>query len=635
MPTQMREWNPLGIDKSSTGPIDFSDAAASSSQHLNGARNSQGSKENRAESAAAKPKLPGFVNAFDSPSPRAASQPSRAKGKQREGVQNGNGGMTAEEAERNFFAPSQPSSQNASSLASSLALYQSPPSPPSSPLGQKLARRNGKHSPQWASPRTAPQSPMRDVEMPDSQEDADVEIVDEFPDIVWAAEVHRIILTHRRVSSTQPTMQLLMGASLPENTAPEHRDAYARLSRSLLEVMGVMLTDLLKQDHAIQSALDVLIQMADVLQACSALEPMLSLLGMLRLLVVLLPAFSRLMFVRPEGEEDKADVFLDVVCRTTCCHLAPVAGGWSAPSEELAKETLGLLGDLAWVVPDEYGSHLGSVPSHPGVLSALLAPTHPTWFLRRSVQTLVLLASHHGIFRSLLTVPEAPANVGDAPPKDFSKIPHIEQLAAYLRDTTRTGKEAELLKDAIMTFVVTLCMAHEDAVTILQQSHLLIPSVVAFLSHITTPLFEEEPELVNNAQQLEATVMRSVRSVSVLYTLVRGADNSSFNLYNKLRRVATRDIPSMFDVAVVTLARLSWADPPLEASDEAKLILEEGIEITGILIEDIIDAPQLEDVWLAFQVDEERQLASQKPRDVEERGGGQDEDEDLLLSQEV
>ena len=57
-----------------------------------------------------------------------------------------------------------------------------------------------------------------------------------------------------------------------------------------------------------------------------------------------------------------------------------------------------------------------------------------------------------------------------------------------------------------MTFVVTLCMAHEHAVTILQQSHLLIPSVVAFLSHITTPLFEEEPELVNNAQQLEAYV---------------------------------------------------------------------------------------------------------------------------------
>lgn len=63
----------------------------------------------------------------------------------------------------------------------------------------------------------------------------------------------------------------------------------------------------------------------------------------------------------------------------------------------------------------------------------------------------------------------------------------------------------------------------------------------------------------------------------MLYTLVHGAGSSSFNLYNKLRRVATRDIPSMFDVAVVTFARLSWADPPLEASDEAKLLLEEGI----------------------------------------------------------
>lgn len=80
-----------------------------------------------------------------------------------------------------------------------------------------------------------------------------------------------------------------------------------------------------------------------------------------------------------------------------------------------------------------------------------------------------------------------------------------------------------------------------------------------------------------------STMMRSVRSVSVLYTLVRGADNSTFNLYNKLRRVSARDIPSMFDVAVVTLARLSWADPPLEASDEAKTILEEGIGMDGCI----------------------------------------------------
>lgn len=151
-------------------------------------------------------------------------------------------------------------------------------------------------------------------------------------------------------------MQLLMGATLPADAALEHREAYARLSNSLLDVMGVMLTDLLEPDHAIRAALDVLIEMADVLEACGALEPLVGLLGMLRLLVVLLPAFSRLMFVRQEGEEEKADVILEMISKVICRHLVPAEGGWSGLKEDLAKETLGLLGDLAWVVPDEYES---------------------------------------------------------------------------------------------------------------------------------------------------------------------------------------------------------------------------------------------------------------------------------------
>ena len=151
-------------------------------------------------------------------------------------------------------------------------------------------------------------------------------------------------------------MQLLMGATLPADVAPEHREAYARLSNSLLDVMGVMLTDLLEPDHAIRTALDVLIEMAAVLDACGTLEPLVGLLGMLRLLAVLLPAFSRLVFIRPESEEEKADVIFEVISKVICRHLIPVEGGWTALKEELAKETLGLLGDLAWVVPDEYES---------------------------------------------------------------------------------------------------------------------------------------------------------------------------------------------------------------------------------------------------------------------------------------
>lgn len=151
-------------------------------------------------------------------------------------------------------------------------------------------------------------------------------------------------------------MQLLMGATLPADAATEHREAYARLSNSLLEVMGIMLTELLEPDHAIRAALDVLIEMASVLEACGALDPLLGLLGTLRALVVLLPPFSRLVFVRPEGEEQerKAGAILEVLCKIVCRQLVPAEGAWETVKEELAKETLGLLGDLAWVVPDEY-----------------------------------------------------------------------------------------------------------------------------------------------------------------------------------------------------------------------------------------------------------------------------------------
>jgi len=170
-----------------------------------------------------------------------------------------------------------------------------------------------------------------------------------------------------------------------------------------------------------------------------------------------------------------------------------------------------------------------------------------------------------------------------------------------------------------MTFVATICMAHTDAVTILQQSHMLIPSMIVFLSTITTPLFEEDPELLDVPDQLEATVTRSVRSVSVLYTLVFAADNS-FTLYHKLRRVSPRDVPSMYDVAVVTLGRLSWADPPLEATEDMKNLLDQALDLSRALLETFVEPPLLEMVWSAFQVGDEEPLKAS--------GGRVDEDED-------
>ncbi|KAH9915682.1 uncharacterized protein B0H18DRAFT_1040417, partial [Fomitopsis serialis] len=575
VPSQMREWNPLGIDDSA-GLISFNDVATST-QQANGARRAHEPRQQRIEVVADKV-IPGFVNAFDSTPPRP-SQDARSKVRPPEGVRDG---MTTETSD-NFFTQ--------------------PPShiPPSSPLGLKQARRNQGQI----------QLGVRDnatqvrVQEP-TPRPVDVDGIEDLSVTDWAAEVHRIILTHKSPSSTQLTMQVLMGATLPDTASQEHRDAFHRLSKSLLENLGVMLSDLVDEDHAIRTVLDILVRMADVLQACSVVAPLISLLGLLRVLVLWLPKFSRLMFARPEGAEDAGDVIFGVVSKIICNHLAPIEGERSADFEALAKETLELLEDIAWVIPEEYTTRLATVPTQQDVMNNLLAPAHPTWFLHHSVRVLVLIASHHSIFRSLLSIPDAQTNMdvddaAPAPAKDFSKIPHIEQMASYLRDTTRTGAEADLLRDAIMTFVATICMAHTDAVTILQQSHMLIPSMIVFLSTITTPLFEEDPELLDAPDQLEATVTRSVRSVSVLYTLVFAADNS-FTLYHN-SEVSPRDVPSMYDVP--------WADPPLEATEDMKNLLDQALDLSRALLETFVEPPLLEMVWSAFQVgDEEPQKAS-------------------------
>ncbi|KZT65939.1 hypothetical protein DAEQUDRAFT_490691 [Daedalea quercina L-15889] len=625
MPSQMREWNPLGIDNDATGLISFN-GVTTSTQQPNGAKQGHEPRQTATE----KPKMPGFMNAFDSSSPRP-SQGNRGKPRQ-----DAHNVSMAEESDSIFF--SQPLSQRISPPR----LHQSPPSPPSSPLGHKQAKKNARHL-QLGSSSSAAQVQERtkppvihDIEMVDAQkEEAETEVIEEFPTMDWVAEVQRIILTHKRPSSKHLTMQLLMGNCLPDATSQEQREAYGRLSKSLLENMGVMLSDLVDADYVIRTVLDILVQMADVLQACAATNPLTGLVNMLRVLVLWLPTFSQLMFVRQDGAEDAGDMIFEVMCRIICAHLTPAEGERSGEFEELARETLGLLEDVAWVISDEYDSHLASVSSRHDVMSVLLAPSHPTWFLYHSVRVLILIASHHSIFRSLLSIPDSPTDSGEVAPKDFSRIPHIEQMAVYLRDTSRTGPEADNLRDAVMTFVATLCVAHPDAVRILQQSHMLIPSVLAFLSNITTPLFEEDPEFLSVSERVDATAMRSVRTVSVLYALVFGAD-SVLDLYNKLRRVSPRDIPSMYDLAVVTLGRLSWADPPIEASEDARNLLDQALDLSRALLELFVEGPLLELVWSAFQPGYGHSAAAEGSGDL----GDDDEEEEARLqhppvSQEV
>jgi hypothetical protein len=58
----------------------------------------------------------------------------------------------------------------------------------------------------------------------------------------------------------------------------------------------------------------------------------------------------------------------------------------------------------------------------------------------------------------------------------------------------------------VLTTLISLAMAHDDALTILSESPFFIPSLVALLADLSTALWEEEPELMTSPELLSEYV---------------------------------------------------------------------------------------------------------------------------------
>ena len=128
----------------------------------------------------------------------------------------------------------------------------------------------------------------------------------------------------------------------------------------------------------------------------------------------------------------------------------------------------------------------------------------------------ILIILGPNLFRSLLSYPDPEGPAGEEAPKEFTKLPHIERLCSILVDSNLRESEvssvfkgrwlcflahpmhvqAQSLRDSILIFFTTLSVAHNDALTILLESLTLIPSLVIYLTHLTTPFREDDVELM-------------------------------------------------------------------------------------------------------------------------------------------
>ena len=96
----------------------------------------------------------------------------------------------------------------------------------------------------------------------------------------------------------------------------------------------------------------------------------------------------------------------------------------------------------------------------------------------------------------------------DRPESDRSKggCPLSPTISRATRQLTNAPPQGHSIRASILTTLISLAMAHDDALLILSESPFFIPSLVALLADLSTALWEEEPDLIASPELLSECV---------------------------------------------------------------------------------------------------------------------------------
>ncbi|EIN12048.1 hypothetical protein PUNSTDRAFT_142206 [Punctularia strigosozonata HHB-11173 SS5] len=422
-------------------------------------------------------------------------------------------------------------------------------------------------------------------------------LIEEIEPPDWGYELQRIMFSHRARATATFTLQALIGVHLGDDATDITKASHHHACAAILRVLGSVPSDELLDDMLVAIS-GALLDLVEILTAVHASRALASLFNLLTVLICSLPSFiSSLLMI---GDGLPTPRALTVLCEAIRFHLDP-SRSFDASHEDLLNELFIVLGLITLSTPDHLESSLMIFPRTPGVLDLLLDDRHPDWVLRHNTQLLVNLASRPRLFRYLLSFPGADA--GDAgTPTDFSQLPHIERMCAYLTDSSRRGDMMAATRSCVLEFLALLSVAHEDARTILLQSHALIPSIIVFLTLLASMIWEEQEDMILNSTVAQSTARMLVQALNLLHYLVFASD-PAFDLRQKLIQAAQlRPFNGLTHMFIVTLGRLSYADCPdwLEGDE-----LEQGAETARELLDLVVEGPELDSVWAAFQPGDE------------------------------
>jgi hypothetical protein len=175
---------------------------------------------------------------------------------------------------------------------------------------------------------------------------------------------------------------------------------------------------------------------------------------------------------------------------------------------------------------------LTAIPSHQEAMMTLLDFKQPSWLLAKACKLLALLSTRrlyyfsrcsslfaittdHVLFRSLLSIPGS-GTLDERMEDEEQKNIYVERLCLHLIDFDRQDADVCQLsscrslynvtfqsrdfKTSILLFFTQLSISHLDAHTILVESYSLMPSLVLYLTQLTTPLWEDAKHLMSSQE---------------------------------------------------------------------------------------------------------------------------------------
>ncbi|KAJ4483311.1 hypothetical protein J3R30DRAFT_3447495 [Lentinula aciculospora] len=378
----------------------------------------------------------------------------------------------------------------------------------------------------------------------------------------WKAELTRVVLIHTHPCRSRSTFQILTEQSTIVS-APE--DFSSQISR----ILEVIASTPAENDYhrAISVVTQCLISMASALNHSNLIPPLMALLNLLSTLIYSLPSFNWTI-LHQSAENDDHNVLV-LLCDIIKKKLA--VAKHSDDTLPVANEAFTLAESLCWRTPEDSVEKLDMVVRKLDILTILLDHLQPCWFLIRATRLLALISTYPHLARSFLSLP-IPESEKDDHSVIIPKIPQLDRLCSFLIDTTRPDEESAALKENIATLIIVLSQAHPDALAALTSSNAIIPSLVLYLTYLSSPIWEEDESLTSSPSSLSSTVRSLTQTIHLLHFLVFSVE-PEIGLKSKLQHASARPFNGVTHMFIITFGRLSYAPIPdyIESDREDEL----------------------------------------------------------------